>query len=117
MYALRPIPPEDEISESVLANRPHFEVKLAVGTRDLPMNRFVTITCESLVRNPVAVIGRLYEQLEMGEFGTVRERLSFAPVATKNKRCLGADRWRATRLCEGYGRRIRRLTFTERGDT
>jgi hypothetical protein len=41
MYALGPIPPEDEIRESVLANRPHFEAKLAAGTRDLPMNRFV----------------------------------------------------------------------------
>jgi len=49
MYALRPIPPEDEIRESVLANRPHFEAKLAAGTRDLPMNRFVTITYEALV--------------------------------------------------------------------
>ena len=75
MYALRPIPPEDEIRESVLANRPHFEAKLAAGTRDLPMNRFVTITYESLVANPVAVIERLYQQLEMGEFRTFREAI------------------------------------------
>jgi hypothetical protein len=75
MYALGPIPPEDEIRESVLANHPHFEAKLAAGTRDLPMNRFVTITYESLVANPVAVIERLYQQLEMGEFGTAGEAI------------------------------------------
>jgi len=39
MYARRPIPPEEEIR--VLVNRPHFEAKLAAGTRDLPMKRFV----------------------------------------------------------------------------
>jgi hypothetical protein len=75
MYALGPIPPEDEIRESVLADRPHFEAKLAAGARDLPINRFVTITYGSLVANPVAVIERLYQQLEMGEFETVREAI------------------------------------------
>jgi hypothetical protein len=39
------------------------------------MNRFLAITYESLVANPVAVIERLYQQLEMGEFGTVREAI------------------------------------------
>jgi hypothetical protein len=55
MYALGPIPPEDEIRES-----PSLRGKVAAGTRDLPMDRFVTITYESLVANPVAVIERLY---------------------------------------------------------
>lgn len=75
MYALGPIPPEDDIRESVSANRPHFEAKLAAGTSDLPMNRFVTITYEPLVANPVALIERLYQQLEMGEFGTMRDAI------------------------------------------
>ena len=75
MYALGPIPPEDEIRGSVLANRPHFEAKLPGCTRDLPMNGLVTITYESLVRNPVAVIARLYQQLEVGDFETVREAI------------------------------------------
>lgn len=75
MYALGPIPPEDEIRESVLADRPHFEAKLGACARDLPMNRFARIKYESLVANPVAVIERLYQRLEMGEFETVREAI------------------------------------------
>ena len=75
MYALAPIPSQDEIRQSVLADRPHFEAKLAAGTRDLPMGRFVTIKYESLVANPVAVIEHLYQQLDMGAFETVREAI------------------------------------------
>jgi len=76
LYTLGRIAPDDNIREAVLADRPRFEAKLAAGTRDLPPNRFVTITYRSLVANPVAVIKRLYQQLEMGEFETVREAIA-----------------------------------------
>jgi len=73
MYALGPILPDDDVREAVLADRPRFEAKLAAGTRDLPASRVVTITYESLVANPVAVIERLYQRLELGNFDTVRD--------------------------------------------
>ncbi len=72
-YALGPIPPDDDIREAVLADRPRFEAKLASSTPDLPRNRFRTITYESLIASPAEVIEQLYEQLELGDFNTVRE--------------------------------------------
>ncbi len=74
-YALAPIPPDDDIREAVLADRPRFEAKLAAGTADLPESRFTTLTYESLVANPVGVIEKLYRQLELGDFGALREAL------------------------------------------
>jgi hypothetical protein len=96
-YALGPIPGDDEIREAVLADRPRFEAKLASGTSDLPENRFVAITYESLVANPVAAIDHLYQRLELGDFGEVREAL----VAETRRRSsyqakgqLPSDSWR-----------------------
>jgi hypothetical protein len=81
-YALGPIPSDDAIREAVIADRPRFEAKLAASTADLPENRFATLTYESLVANPLGVIENLYEQLELGDFGVVREAL----VAETNRR-------------------------------
>jgi hypothetical protein len=74
-YALGPIPPDDEIREAVIADRPRFEAKLAASTSDLPTNRFAALTYESLVANPTGVIEKLYQQLELGDFDVVREPL------------------------------------------
>lgn len=74
-YALRSIPPDDNIREAVLADRPRFEAKLAAGTADLPANRFATISYESLIANPIGSIERLYQRLELGDFDTVREAI------------------------------------------
>jgi hypothetical protein len=74
-YAMGPIPSDDNIREAVLADRPRFEAKLAAGTADLPESRFATLTYESLVANPIAVIEKLYRQLELGDFGAQREAL------------------------------------------
>jgi hypothetical protein len=74
-YALGPLSSDDEIREAVLADRPRFEAKLATSTGDLPENRFATMTYESLIANPAAVIEQLYRQLELGDFDTVREPL------------------------------------------
>ena len=82
-YAIGPIPPDDEIREAVIEDRPRFEAKLASSTADLTENRFVTITYESLTANPVAVIEQLYDQLELGDFESIRETL----VAEVKRRC------------------------------
>jgi omega-hydroxy-beta-dihydromenaquinone-9 sulfotransferase len=97
MYAIGPIPPDDEIREAVIADRPRFEAKLASGTADLPGNRFTTITYESLIANPAEVIEQLYERLELGDFDPVRE----AVIAETKRRhgyqakgSLPSDLWR-----------------------
>ena len=74
-YAIGPILSEDEIREAVLADRPRFDAKLASGNEGLPENRFATVSYESLSANPVACIERLYQQLELGDFGPARDRL------------------------------------------
>jgi omega-hydroxy-beta-dihydromenaquinone-9 sulfotransferase len=75
-YALGPIPSDDAIREAVLIDRPRFEAKLAAGTAGLASNRFVTLTYEALVANPLATIEVLYSRLELGDFGAVRDTLA-----------------------------------------
>ena len=96
-YALDAIPTDDEIREAVLVDRPRFEAKLAADTADLPANRYAALTYESLIANPVGVIEGLYQRLELGDFGAVREAL----VAETNRRSgykakgsLPSDAWR-----------------------
>ncbi len=96
-YAIGPIPSDEDIREAVIADRPRFEAKLASSTADLPKNRFTTITYESLIANSVEVIEQLYEQLELGDFNTVRE----AVIAETKRRSgyqakgtLPSDLWR-----------------------
>jgi hypothetical protein len=78
-------------------DRPRFEAKLAAATADLPENRFASLSYESLIANPVGVIEQLYAQLELGDFGPVRESL----IAETRKRggykakgSLPSDAWR-----------------------
>jgi len=96
-YAIGAIPPDDDIREAVIADRPRFEAKLASSTADLPENRFTTITYESLIANPAEVIEHLYERLELGDFDRVRE----AVIAETKRRSgyqakgsLPSDLWR-----------------------
>lgn len=96
-YAIAPIPADDFIREAVLGDRPRFEAKLATGTAGLSANRFVAITYESLVANPMAVIERLYQQLELGDFDTVREALGEETKRRGEYRAKGSlpsDRWK-----------------------
>jgi hypothetical protein len=96
-YAIGPIPPDDDIREAVIADRPRFEAKLASSTADLPKHRFATITYESLIANPAEVIEQLYLRLELGDFNAVRE----AVIAETKRRSgyqakgsLPSDSWR-----------------------
>jgi hypothetical protein len=75
MYALGPIPPDDDIREAVLADRLRFEAKLNSTTADLPESRFTTITHESLIANPIEAIEQVYDHLVLGDFDTVRGTL------------------------------------------
>ncbi|MGB8771240.1 MAG: sulfotransferase [Candidatus Korobacteraceae bacterium] len=96
-YAIGSILPDDDIREAIIADRPRFEAKLASSTADLPTNRFMTITYESLIANPAEVIEQLYDRLELGDFNTMREAVI---AETKRRRgyqakgTLPSDLWR-----------------------
>lgn len=96
-YAIGPIISDDEIREAVLEDRPRFDAKLASGAAGLPENRFVSISYEALSADPVAAIERLYQQLELGDFGPVRDTL-VAEVQRRGgyraKGSLPSDAWR-----------------------
>jgi len=75
-YAIGPMIADDEIREAVLVDRPRFEAKLAADVKDLPENRFVAFSYESLVGDPVGILDQLYRQLELGDFNTMRELIT-----------------------------------------
>ena len=96
-YALGPVPSDDTIREAVLADRPIFEAKLAAGTAGLPPNRFAAISYESLVANPIGIIEGLYSQLELGDFGSVRDAIVAETARRreyKAKGSLPSEAWR-----------------------
>lgn len=70
-YALGRIPPDDEIREALMIDRPRFEAKLAAGVARLPENRFTSLSYESLIADPVGMLKTVYEQLELGDFGPI----------------------------------------------
>src|SRR5208283_3095196 len=103
-YALGPIPSDDAIRVAVLADRPRFEAKLASGTAHLPANRFVTITYESLIANPVEEIEQLYKRMELGDFDSVRDTLAAETKRRsgyQSKGELPSDVWRQ-RICDEW---------------
>lgn len=75
-YAIGPMLSDEEIREAVLSDRPRFEEKLTSGAADLPTNRYAAIAYESLVANPLEVIERLYQQLELESFDPMRDVLT-----------------------------------------
>jgi hypothetical protein len=96
-YALTEIPSNDEIREAVIADRPQFEKKLATGTAGLPENRFAALSYEALVANPLAKIEELYQQLELGDFGKVRETVTIELARRKEYKAKGQlpdESWR-----------------------
>jgi hypothetical protein len=70
-YSMDAIPPEDDTRQTVLEDRLRFEAKLAEGLRGLAQNRTALVHYEELVRNPLNVLGRLYDQLQLGGFSEV----------------------------------------------
>jgi hypothetical protein len=97
LYAIGPILADDEIRESVLADRPRFEAKLAAGVAGLPSNRFATLLYEDLAANPAGEIERLYQRLELGDFGLVHDAIAGEAAKRRDYRARGqttTDAWR-----------------------
>jgi hypothetical protein len=75
LYALEAIPPEDNVRRIVLEDRPRFEMKLSEGLSGFPEDRIALVRYEDLVRDPVDVIARLYEKLQLSGFADVERRI------------------------------------------
>ncbi|HTA46863.1 MAG TPA: sulfotransferase [Bryobacteraceae bacterium] len=73
LYAILPVPNEEEIREAVLADRPRFEAKLRAGVEGLPANRFAMLSYEELAADPAGQIERLYSRLDLGDFEPIRQ--------------------------------------------
>jgi omega-hydroxy-beta-dihydromenaquinone-9 sulfotransferase len=96
-YAIAPLPSDDDIRDAILADRPRFEAKLASATASMNSNRFVKITYESLIANPMAVIEQLYQRLELEDFEAVRGALTAETKRRGEYRAKGSlpsDRWK-----------------------
>jgi omega-hydroxy-beta-dihydromenaquinone-9 sulfotransferase len=65
LYALTPIPADDDIRAAVLENRPWFERKLEQGLKTLAAGDVAFIRFEDMIRDPAATIARLYAGLGM----------------------------------------------------
>lgn len=89
-YAVAPIPPDDYIRECVLADRMHFQTKLDSGIAGLAGNRLAVTTYEALAANPVPTIEQLYEQLELGDFQAVRDKVAAEATRRREYRAKGA---------------------------
>jgi hypothetical protein len=88
-YALGPIPSDDEIREAVLEDRPRFEQKLNEGIAGLPANRFVALSYESLVADPILRVQQIYERLELADFAEVKDVLAAEVGRRKDYRAKG----------------------------
>jgi hypothetical protein len=86
IYALGPIPSDDDIREAILEDRPRFDRKLASGVAGLPSNRYIALTYESLVADPVARVQEIYESLELPDFAEVQDPLTAEFARRKNYR-------------------------------
>ena len=75
-YGLGPSLSDDDVRHVLLSERQRFETKLLSGVAGLPERRFATVAYEQLIRNPLAVIERLYEQLELPGFEQMRPNLA-----------------------------------------
>ena len=82
-YGLGPSLSDDEVRYFLLDERRRFEEKLLSGVIGLPQRRFVTVAYEQLIRNPLSVIERLYEQLELSGFEQMRPKLA-AEIAKRS---------------------------------
>jgi hypothetical protein len=74
-YGLAPLLPDDEVRQILLKERMRFEAKLLTGIAEIPARRFALVKYEELVADPVGVVARLYEQLDLPGFESVRPKL------------------------------------------
>jgi hypothetical protein len=104
-YGLGPNLSDDEVRYILLSERRRFEAKLWSGVASLPKHRFVTLTYEHLVQNPLSAIEGLYGQLELSGFDRMRPKLA-AEIAKRSDYVQAAIRpseeWKA-RITEQWG--------------
>jgi len=72
LYALGPIPPEEDTRRAVLDDRLFFESKLTAGLADLPGHRLALVRYENLASDPIGTVEALYQQLRLEGFPAVR---------------------------------------------
>jgi hypothetical protein len=82
-YGLGPRLSDDEVRSVLLSERRRFEAKLLSGVAGLPQSQFATVAYEQLIRDPLAVIERLYEQLKLSGFEHMRPKLA-AEIAKRS---------------------------------
>ena len=116
-YGLGPNLSDDEVRYALLSERRRFEAKLLSGVADLPEHRFVTLTYEQLVGNPLAAIERLYRQLELSGFEKMRPRLA-AEIAKRSDYVQAAirpsEKWKA-RITEQWADIFDRYGYRREG--
>jgi LPS sulfotransferase NodH len=49
---------------------------LETDRADLPVDQIIDVSYESLTKDPIAVVAKIYDQLQLGEFEPVRAKLS-----------------------------------------
>jgi hypothetical protein len=82
-YGLGPWLSDDELREIIVRERVRFEAKLQAGVAGLAARRLAVLTFEELIRNPVAVIQSLYQQLELPPFEETRSKIE-AEIARRS---------------------------------
>lgn len=82
-YGLGQSLPDDDVRYVLLSERQRFEAKLLSGITGLPEHRFATVKYEQLIRDPLSVIGQLYEQLDLPGFEQMRPKLA-AEIAKRS---------------------------------
>ena len=103
-YSLEPLPPEDEIRYAILKDRGRYEAKVAEGIAGLPENRLAMLKYEDLVANPLAECERLYRQLDLGDFDSVRPTIAADLERRRDYRSQSkppAPQWR-TKINDGW---------------
>lgn len=69
-------PTHDWAEEYVFQTFNRVYTKLEEGKRDVPPTHFYELRYEELVRDPMAEMQKIYEQLQLGEFEAMRPRLA-----------------------------------------
>jgi hypothetical protein len=67
---------KDALREITLSERIRFERKLQDGLKGIPSQQLAIVKYEDLIRDPVATIGSIYEQLNLPDFDHVCKRIT-----------------------------------------
>ena len=112
-YSLGAIPSDDAVREAILPDRARFEAKLEDGVAGLPGNRYAELTYEELIADPAASCERLYDRLDLGDFGPVRGSIAAEVGRRRDYRATGrqpAGVWRE-RINAEWGAVFRRYRY------